>query len=87
MFQVVGIATEKAKIKVRKKQSSLKEQQVVSPVPPESESSPEQLALPLPQPPVDKGIFFNSVQVVYNGEDLDIPTFQRREIPIDRGEN
>lgn len=78
--------TEKAKIKVRKKQSSLKEQQVVSPVPPESESSPEQLALPLPQPPVDKGIFFNSVQVVYNGEDLDIPTFQRREIPIDREE-
>lgn len=32
-----------------------------------------------------KGIFINSVPVMYGDEDLDIPTFQRRGIVIDQG--
>ncbi|WP_176013416.1 hypothetical protein [Victivallis sp. Marseille-Q1083] len=36
--------------------------------------------------PVSRGIFLNTTQVVVNGEDLDIPTFQRRSVAIDKGE-
>ncbi len=35
---------------------------------------------------VSRGIFHNSSPTRYGSEDLDIPTFQRREIIIDRGE-
>ncbi len=45
-----------------------------------------QLTLEFTPPPVAKGIFFNSPQVTFKGEDLDVPTFQRREVQIDRGD-
>ena len=32
-----------------------------------------------------KGLFINTVPVIYHDEDLDIPTFQRRGIQIDKG--
>lgn len=44
----------------------------------------EQGELPLQN--ISKGIFVNSTPFVYNGEDLDIPTFQRKMIIIDKGE-
>ncbi len=44
----------------------------------------EQQLLPLET--VSRGIFHKSAPTIYNGEDLDIPTWQRREIHIDLGE-
>ena len=44
----------------------------------------EQAELPLQN--ISKGIFVNSTPFIYNGEDLDIPTFQRKMIIIDKGE-
>ena len=41
---------------------------------------------PLPLEPVSRGIFIKTAQSIYNGADLDIPTWQRREIHIDKGE-
>ena len=32
-----------------------------------------------------KGLFVNTVPVMHGDDDLDIPTFQRRGIPIDKG--
>ena len=44
----------------------------------------EQAELPLQN--ISKGIFVNSTPFIYNGEDFDIPTFQRKMIIIDKGE-
>lgn len=44
----------------------------------------EQAELPLQN--ISKGIFVNSTPFIYNGEDLDIPTFQRKMIGIDKGD-
>lgn len=44
----------------------------------------EQGELPLQN--ISKGIFLNTTPVNYNGEDLDVPTYQRKMIKIDRGE-
>ncbi len=44
----------------------------------------EQAELPLQN--ISKGIFVNSTPFIFNGEDLDIPTFQRKMIIIDKGE-
>ena len=44
----------------------------------------EQGELPLQN--VSKGIFLNTTPVNHNGEDLDVPTYQRRMIIIDKGE-
>jgi cell division GTPase FtsZ len=44
----------------------------------------EQGELPLQN--ISKGIFLNTTPVNHNGEDLDVPTYQRRMIKIDKGE-
>ncbi|MFA7230818.1 MAG: hypothetical protein WC071_06070 [Victivallaceae bacterium] len=44
----------------------------------------EQGELPLQN--ISRGIFLNTTQVAYDGEDLDIPTFQRRMVIVDKGE-
>ena len=44
----------------------------------------EQGELPLQN--ISKGIFLNTTPVNYNGEDLDVPTYQRTMVIIDRGE-
>jgi cell division protein FtsZ len=43
----------------------------------------EQGELPLQN--ISRGIFLNTTPVTYDGEDLDVPTFQRRMINIDKG--
>jgi cell division GTPase FtsZ len=43
----------------------------------------EQGELPLQN--ISRGIFLNTTPVTYDGEDLDVPTFQRRMIIIDKG--
>ena len=48
-----------------------------------SENSVEQPALPFDR--VSKGIMESTQKVVWNGEDLDIPTYVRRNIVIDNG--
>lgn len=35
---------------------------------------------------ISRGIFLNTTPVIYNGEDLDIPTYQRQGVTIDRGD-
>jgi len=40
----------------------------------------------LPLQSISKGIFVNSTPFIYNGEDLDIPTFQRKMVIIDKGD-
>ncbi len=47
-------------------------------------SAAKQLELPLET--VSRGIFINTAMSIYNGEDLDIPTWQRRDVHIDLGE-
>ena len=44
----------------------------------------EQVELPLQN--ISKGIFANHTPNTYNGEDLDIPTFMRKMITIDKGQ-
>lgn len=46
----------------------------------------ELIQLDLPLQNISKGIFLNTTPVTYNGEDLDIPTYQRQAINIDTGE-
>jgi cell division protein FtsZ len=56
---------------------------------PVSHSTPQQgelIQLDLPLQNISKGIFLNTTPVTYNGEDLDIPTYQRQGINIDTGE-
>jgi cell division protein FtsZ len=43
----------------------------------------EQAELPLQN--ISRGIFLNTTPVIHQGEDLDIPTFQRKGIIIDKG--
>jgi hypothetical protein len=43
-------------------------------------SKPEQIALPLQV--VSKGRFARTDPTVYRGEDLDVPTFRRRGVPL-----
>jgi cell division protein FtsZ len=50
----------------------------------EKTSEYEQQELPLV--PVSKGIFLNATPTMNNGEDLDLPTFQRKNITIDSGD-
>lgn len=45
-----------------------------------------QLTLPFPEA-VSKGIMENTTPVIWNGEDLDIPTFQRRNTVLDNGKS
>ena len=49
----------------------------------ESTKDFEQGELPLQN--VSKGIFLNTTPVNHNGEDLDVPTYQRKMIIIDKG--
>ena len=49
-----------------------------------SKNGPIQPSLPLE--PVSRGIFIKTAQSIYNGADLDIPTWQRRDVHIDKGE-
>ena len=44
----------------------------------------EQAELPLQN--ISKGIFLNTTPVTHNGEDLDIPTYQRKMAVIDKGD-
>lgn len=78
---------ERKKAKPKKHASALKEQtQEPTLLPDDLFAEPEQLTFDLLAAPVVKGIFLNSPHVTFNGEDVDIPTFQRREILIDKGE-
>ena len=43
----------------------------------------EQAELPLQN--ISRGIFLNTSPINYQGEDLDVPTFQRKGIVIDKG--
>lgn len=49
-----------------------------------SDSTPVQAELPLLN--ISRGLFENSPPFIHNGVDLDIPTFQRQSIVIDKGE-
>ena len=45
----------------------------------------ETIQLELPFKTQSRGIFTNSTPTIYRGEDLDIPTFQRKDIHLDKG--
>ena len=45
----------------------------------------EAVQLELPFKTQSRGIFTNSTPTIYKGEDLDIPTFQRKDIHLDKG--
>jgi cell division protein FtsZ len=45
----------------------------------------EAIQLELPFKNKSRGIFTNSTPTIYKGEDLDIPTFQREDIHLDKG--
>ncbi len=53
------------------------------PQPPPLSGNFEQVELPLQN--ISRGMFLNTTPVIHNGEDLDVPTFQRRNIFIDQG--
>ena len=71
---------------VRKRRHTVQADSLFDSVAPAPHGEPVQPTLPLELPTVAKGIFFNSAPTIYNGEDIDTPTFRRREIPIDPGE-
>ena len=79
---------DRAKIKPRRKTPALVEvEQTAAPAEDNAgNSEPKQLVFELVNTPLSRGIFANSPQVSYNGEDLDVPTFQRRDVQIDQGD-
>ncbi|MEA4862884.1 MAG: hypothetical protein AB7F40_04750 [Victivallaceae bacterium] len=77
--------SDRAQLKPKTKQPSLVEVEL-SPGEPAAAGEPQQLEFELVQRTISRGIFANSVQISFNGEDLDLPTFARRDVQIDRGE-
>ena len=79
--------SDRAQLKTKAKQPSLVEMELSSPGTEQAAGAePKQLEFELVQRTISRGIFANSVQVSFNGEDLDLPTFARRDVQIDKGE-
>ena len=77
--------TEKAKSPERKAEPSEKKGSVLRRITKKKKSAPELEQGILELTNFSKGIFINTVPVMYEDEDLDIPTYQRRGVLIDKG--